>query len=156
MRSRLMNLRSLFVVIHALLSISNIALVYADEEGGSAEAVVDASGDVQVEDNSEPAAETVESTPSSTEEEDTPAAAEEEEPAATDSAAVEEPASEEEKGSAFVSGVVSSAKDKATALVDKAKSVTPAQMKKVAAGALGIWGVAAGAGWVMNNLGQEE
>lgn len=155
MRSRLMNLRSLFVVILALLSISNIALVYADEEGGSAEAVVDASGDVQVEDNSEPAAETVESTPSSTEEEDTPAAAEEE-PAATDSAAVEEPASEEEKGSAFVSGVVSSAKDKATALVDKAKSVTPAQMKKVAAGALGIWGVAAGAGWVMNNLGQEE
>lgn len=150
-----MNLRSLFVVILALLSISNIALVYADEEGGSAEAVVDASGDVQVEDNSEPAAETVESTPSSTEEEDTPAAAEEE-PAATDSAAVEEPASEEEKGSAFVSGVVSSAKDKATALVDKAKSVTPAQMKKVAAGALGIWGVAAGAGWVMNNLGQEE
>ena len=150
-----MNLRSLFVVILALLSISNIALVYADEEGGSAEAVVDASGDVQVEDNSEPAAETVESTPSSTEEEDTPAAAEEE-PAATDSAAVEEPASEEEKGSAFVSGVVSSAKDKATALVDKAKSVTPAQMKKVVAGALGIWGVAAGAGWVMNNLGQEE
>ena len=157
MRSRLMNLRSLFVVILALLSISNIALVYADEEGGNAEAVVDASGDVQVEDNSEPTAETVESTPSSTEdkEEDTPAAAEEE-PAATDSAAVEEPASEEEKGSAFVSGVVSSAKDKATALVDKAKSVTPAQMKKVAAGALGIWGVAAGAGWVMNNLGQEE
>ena len=150
-----MNLRSLFVVILALLSISNIALVYADEEGGSAEAVVDASGDVQVEDNSEPTAETVESTPSSTEEEDTPAAAEEE-PAATDSTAVEEPASEEEKGSAFVSGVVSSAKDKATALVDKAKSVTPAQMKKVAAGALGIWGVAAGAGWVMNNLGQEE
>eukprot|EP00581_Thalassiosira_minuscula_P015538 CAMPEP_0183728832 /NCGR_PEP_ID=MMETSP0737-20130205/29012_1 /TAXON_ID=385413 /ORGANISM="Thalassiosira miniscula, Strain CCMP1093" /LENGTH=194 /DNA_ID=CAMNT_0025960863 /DNA_START=78 /DNA_END=662 /DNA_ORIENTATION=+ len=60
------------------------------------------------------------------------------------------------KGTAFVSDVSASAKSKAMAFVDKAKEVTPEQMKKVAAGALGIWGVAAGAGWVMNNLGGAE
>jgi len=39
-----------------------------------------------------------------------------------------------------------------TKLVDKTKEITPAQMKKVAAGALGVWGVAAGAGWAMNHF----
>jgi ABC-type Zn uptake system ZnuABC Zn-binding protein ZnuA len=45
-----------------------------------------------------------------------------------------------------------SAKDKITTLVDKTKEITPAQMKTVAAGALGVWGVAAGVGWAMNHF----
>jgi len=39
-----------------------------------------------------------------------------------------------------------------TKLVDKTKEITPAQMKKVAAGVLGVWGVASGAGWAMNQF----
>jgi len=59
----------------------------------------------------------------------------------------------EEVKDEFVGDVGASVKSKAMAYVDKAKEITPEQLKKVAAGALGIWGVAAGAGWVMNNLG---
>jgi len=163
----------LLLVTLALMSLSNVPLAYADEadavveeaagepEATEAEAVVDATGDVQVDD--EPAAE----------EEDDSAAAEAAaaaEAEAARQAAVEEAAAKaaaeasavvdevekEAKGSAFVSDVAASAKSKAMAFVDKAKSVTPEQMKKAAAGALGIWGVAAGAGWVMNNLGGAE
>ena len=50
----------------------------------------------------------------------------------------------------------SSAKAKAVAFVDKTKEISSEQMKKVAAGALGIWGVAAGAGWVMNHFNGDD
>lgn len=164
----------LFIVTLALLSLTSIPLVHADADaveessGGAAEAVVDATGDVQVE---EPESSTQdEDDGSAAAEAEAAAAAEEAEAAATaeaeavaaKAAAAAEAASavvdevEEKKGGAFVSDVAASAKSKATALVDKAKSVTPEQMKKVAAGAIGIWGVAAGAGWVMNNLGGAE
>jgi hypothetical protein len=56
----------------------------------------------------------------------------------------------------FVSGVTESAKEKAMGFFNKAKEISPEKVKKIAAGALGVWGVAAGAGWVMNNMGGEE
>lgn len=140
MKSRF-NLRLLILVVLALLSISNVALVHADE--GSAEAVVDATGDVQVD---EP--ESVD-TPSDDVDDSAAEAATEEEVEET-AAVVDEV--EEDNSISFVT----SAKSKATALVDKAKEITPSQMKKAAAGALGIWGVAAGAGWVMNQMGSED
>ena len=140
MRS-IFNLRFLLVVILALLSVSN--LVYADdaESSESAEAVVDATGDVQVE---EP--ESVEPPPDTDDNSAAEAAAAarqaEVEAAAAKAAAeaaavVDEVEESKEKGTAFVSDVAASAKSKATALVDKAKEVTPEQMKKVAAGAIG-------------------
>ena len=159
-QARRFSLGFLLLVTLALLSLSNIALVYADEEG-TAEAVVDATGDVQVD---EP------ETPTTEEEEDDSAAeaaaaaeatARQAEAEAAAAKAAEEAAAvvdEVEKGSktAFVSDVAAAAKSKAMGIVDKAKEITPEQMKKVAAGAIGIWGVAAGAGWVMNNLGGAE
>jgi hypothetical protein len=42
------------------------------------------------------------------------------------------------------------------AFFGKAKEISPEKVKKIAAGALGVWGVAAGAGWVMNNMGGED
>jgi len=166
----------LLLVTLALMSLSNVPLAYADEadavveeaagepEATEAEAVVDATGDVQVDD--EPAAE--EEDDSAAAEAAAAAAAAEAEAArqaaveeaaakaAAEASAVVDEVEKEAKGSAFVSDVAASAKSKAMAFVDKAKSVTPEQMKKAAAGALGIWGVAAGAGWVMNNLGGAE
>ena len=123
----------LLIVTLALCSLSNIPLTCADDAvdeasgGASAEAVVDAAGDVEVE---EPSAE------------DDAAA----EPEATKEEAAPEPVEEEvaetvEKAQSILSGAVDSAKSKATALVDKVKSITPQQTKKVAAGAIGIWGV---------------
>lgn len=162
----------LLLVTLALLGLSNIPLVYADDDAvaeeaapvETAEAVVDATGDVQVdepepevEDNS--AAEAAAAAQAAAEAE--AAAAQAVAEAAAEKAAEAASAVVDEvdtkKGTAFVTGVVDSAKDKAVSFVDKAKAVTPEQMKKAAAGALGIWGVAAGAGWVMNNLaGAEE
>jgi hypothetical protein len=83
------------------------------------------------------------------------AAAEPEAAAAASEAGVVEEAGKE-KGTSFVGGVLSSAKTKAVAFVDRTKEISPDQMKKVAAGALGIWGVAAGAGWVMNHFGGSD
>lgn len=57
---------------------------------------------------------------------------------------------------AFVSKFTNSAKSKAVNIVDRAKDVTPEEMKKVAAGVLGLWGAAAGIGWAMNNLGGND
>ena len=138
MKSRF-NLRLLILVVLALLSISNVALVHADE--GSAEAVVD----VQVD---EP--ESVDTPSDDVDDSATEAVTEEEEPPV-----VEETTAVVDEVDSSIS-FITSAKSKATALVDKAKEITPAQMKKAAAGALGIWGVAAGAGWVMNQMGSED
>ena len=145
MKSRF-NLRLLILVVLALLSISNVALVHADDEG-SAEAVVDATGDVQVD---EP--ESVDMPSDDVDDSAAEAATEEEEPPVVEETAAVVDEVEEDSSISFVT----SAKSKATALVDKAKEITPAQMKKAAAGALGIWGVAAGAGWVMNQMGSED
>ncbi|KAL7470296.1 hypothetical protein ACHAXS_012947 [Conticribra weissflogii] len=59
-------------------------------------------------------------------------------------------------GTAFVESVAESAKSKAISFFGKAKEITPEKMKKVAAGALGVWGVAAGVGWIMNTFGGDE
>jgi flagellar biosynthesis/type III secretory pathway protein FliH len=142
MRS-IFNLRFLLVVILALLSVSN--LVYADdaESSESAEAVVDATGDVQVEEpeSVEPPSDTDDNSAAEAEAEAAARQAEVEaaaaKAAAEAAAVVEEVEETKEKGTAFVSDVAASAKSKATALVDKAKEVTPEQMKKVAAGAIG-------------------
>ena len=142
MRS-IFNLRFLLVVILALLSVSN--LVYADdaESSESAEAVVDATGDVQVEEpeSVEPPSDTDDNSAAEAEAAAAAARQAEVEAAAAKAAAeaaavVEEVEETKEKGTAFVSDVAASAKSKATALVDKAKEVTPEQMKKVAAGAM--------------------
>lgn len=141
MRS-IFNLRFLLVVILALLSVSN--LVYADdaESSESAEAVVDATGDVQVEEpeSVEPPSDTDDNSAAEAEAEAAARQAEVEaaaaKAAAEAAAVVEEVEETKEKGTAFVSDVAASAKSKATALVDKAKEVTPEQMKKVAAGAM--------------------
>ena len=140
----------LLLVTLALCSLSNVPLACADDAmdeasgGDAAEAVVDATGDVEVE---EPSAEGDDAAaePKATEEE-----------AAAPEPVEEEVAETVEKAQSILSGAVDSAKSKATALVDKVKSITPQQTKKVAAGAIGIWGVAAAAGWVMNNLGGSE
>jgi len=173
-----------FLLTIALLSLSNVPLVFADEaveesSGGGAEAVVDATGDVQVDEPEPPqededdgaaaaaAAEAAAAAANAKAEAEAKAAAEAEgariakeaeEMAAAAAAAAAEVVEEEEKtqSTAFVGDVAASAKSKAMSFVDKAKEITPAQMKKVAAGALGVWGVAAGAGWVMNNLGGAE
>ena len=152
----------LLLVTLALLGLSNIPLVYADDDAvaeeaapvETAEAVVDATGDVQV-DEPEPEVEDNSAAEAEAAAAQAVAEAAAEKAAEAASAVVDEV--DTKKGSAFVTGVVDSAKDKAVSFVDKAKAVTPEQMKKAAAGALGIWGVAAGAGWVMNNLaGAEE
>lgn len=152
----------LLLVTLALLGLSNIPLVYADDDAvaeeaapvETAEAVVDATGDVQV-DEPEPEVEDNSAAEAEAAAAQAVAEAAAEKAAEADSAVVDEV--DTKKGTAFVTGVVDSAKDKAVSFVDKAKAVTPEQMKKAAAGALGIWGVAAGAGWVMNNLaGAEE
>lgn len=80
-----------------------------------------------------------------------------EEAAAAEAAAAAALAEEEKKSStAFVSNVAELTKNKVASVIGKAKDITPETMKKVAAGALGVWGVAAGAGWVMNNLGGDD
>jgi hypothetical protein len=86
-----------------------------------------------------------------------PQAAEEAAAAEAAAAAAAALAEEEKKSStAFVSNVAELTKNKVASVIGKAKDITPETMKKVAAGALGVWGVAAGAGWVMNNLGGDD
>jgi maltodextrin utilization protein YvdJ len=150
----------LLIVAISLSALSSIPVAYADAEVDAvdestaiddvvAEAVVDSAGDVVVDvqetpDDDNSAATEAEAAPVVTDEEP---AAEEATPVVDDEVAVSESTTP-----AFVSNV----RAKVVAIADKAKEVTPEQMKKVALGALGIWGVAAGAGWVMNNLGGSE
>lgn len=154
----------LLLVTLALLGLSNVPLVYADDadvveassEGeGSAEAVVDATGDVQVDEPEPPKEEEDDgaAAAAAAEAEAAAARAAEAEAAAAKAAAEASAVADETEKSG---DVASSTKSKAMAFVDKAKAVTPEQMKKFAAGAIGVWGVAAGAGWVMNNLGGAE
>lgn len=138
-------------VVHADTDV-DVDVVVADESAeGVVEAVVDSTGDIQVE------------VTKSLEEDDDSAVVE----AVAENAAEEASQSDEESASAEAVVVdeigtvkstefVSNVRAKAVAFADKAKEITPEQMKKVALGALGIWGVAAGAGWVMNNLGGAE
>jgi len=166
----------LFVTL-VLCSISDVPLVCADAVDEfsvetETEAVIDATGDVQVEEP-EPTKEDEDNSAASAEATEQEAAAEaaarQVEAAAaaakaTAEAAAAKAAAEasavaddvEEVKDEFVGDVTASAQSQAISFVDKVKEVSPAQMKKVAAGALGIWGVAAGAGWVMNNLGGAE
>ncbi|KAL3758475.1 hypothetical protein ACHAWU_004318 [Discostella pseudostelligera] len=150
----------LLIVALSLSALSSIPVAYADAEVDAvdestaadevvAEAVVDSAGDVVVD-----VAETPEDDDSAEAEAEAAPAVTEEEPAAEEAAPVvdDEVAVSESSTPAFVSNV----RAKVVAIADKAKEVTPEQMKKVALGALGIWGVAAGAGWVMNNLGGSE
>ena len=141
----------LLILALSLSSSSSIPVAYADVDvvgestDGVGEAVVDSAGDIHVDVPEIPD----EDDSVETEAEDSPVAAEEESTEAD--VAVDDEVSESSTP-AFVSNV----RAKAVALADKAKEITPDQMKKVALGALGIWGVAAGAGWVMNNLGGTE
>mmetsp|Transcript_20186 Transcript_20186/g.32722 ORF Transcript_20186/g.32722 Transcript_20186/m.32722 type:complete len:176 (-) Transcript_20186:307-834(-) len=160
----------LLLVSLAILGLSNIPLVHADaveDSSEETEAVVDATGDVHVEEpetpkedegdsdaTAETAAQEAAAEAAARQAEAAAAAAKAEEEAAAEAAAAAAAAEVvEEVKDGFVGDVGASVKSKAMAYVDKAKEVTPEQLKKVAAGALGIWGVAAGAGWVMNNLG---
>lgn len=143
----------LLIATLSLSTLSNVPLAHADVDvvdesaDGVAEAVVDSAGDVHV-DVSEILDEAVGAV---VEDEVVPESAEEESTAAEDAVVVENDVSESSTP-AFVSNV----RAKAVAFADKAKEITPEQMKKVALGTLGIWGVAAGAGWVMNNLGGSD
>lgn len=123
-------------------------------EEKAAEAVVDASGDVQMDEPDD------DDDGHSMAEDISAAAAAVEAEAAELLAAAEAKAAEFAEEAAAVANEVKkegvafmkSAKDKITTLVDKTKEISPAQMKKVAAGALGVWGVAAGVGWAMNHF----
>ena len=153
----------LFVTLALISSFTYIPTVSADvdaerHEEKAAEAVVDASGDVQMD---EPDDDDDDDDDGHSMAEDIAAAA-----AAVEAEAAELLAAAEAKAAEFAEeaaavanevkkeGVafMKSAKDKITTLVDKTKEITPAQMKKVAAGALGVWGVAAGVGWAMNHF----
>jgi len=161
----------LLLVTIAILSVSNIPLAQAEEV---AEAVVDATGDVEVQAEEEPAEAggPVEEEPvvvdEPAEEEEEPVAVDEpvEEESGEDEAAAEEAAAEEEEAEEeaavveeetnVVSEVTETAKSKISEIVGQIKDISPQQKKKIAAGALGVWGVAAGAGWVLNNLGGSD
>lgn len=157
----------LLLVTLALLGLSNLPLGYADaveESSGGAEADVDA-GDVQMEEPEPPKEDEDDSAAAEAAAQEAAAEATARQAVAEAEAAAAKAAAEasavvdeveEAKGGAFVSDVAASARSKAMSFVNKAKEVTPEQMKKAAAGVLGIWGVAAGAGWVMNNLGGAE
>ena len=120
----------LLLVTLALLGLSNIPLVYADDDAvaeeaapvETAEAVVDATGDVQV-DEPEPEVEDNSAAEAEAAAAQAVAEAAAEKAAEADSAVVDEV--DTKKGTAFVTGVVDSAKDKAVSFVDKAKAVTP-------------------------------
>eukprot|EP00573_Skeletonema_grethae_P011012 CAMPEP_0201696692 /NCGR_PEP_ID=MMETSP0578-20130828/8283_1 /ASSEMBLY_ACC=CAM_ASM_000663 /TAXON_ID=267565 /ORGANISM="Skeletonema grethea, Strain CCMP 1804" /LENGTH=184 /DNA_ID=CAMNT_0048182721 /DNA_START=41 /DNA_END=595 /DNA_ORIENTATION=- len=167
------------LVTIAILSVSNVPLAHAEEV---AEAVVDATGDVEVQAEEDP----VEAGGPVEEEEpvavDEPVE-EEEVPVVVDEAVVEEETNivdevtdaakakiseivedivedieeaVEEAKKNIVSEVTDTAKSKISEIVTQIKDASPQQKKKIAAGALGVWGAAAGAGWVLNNLGGSD
>lgn len=143
----------LLLVTLASLGIFNVPLAYADAVEKSTEqteAVVDTTGDVQVEEPESPKEATADVAAEAVAQEAAGAAAAEAAAAKTAEVA------DEEAQDGFVEDVSAAGKSKAMSFIDKAKEVTPEKLKKVAAGAIGIWGVAAGAGWVMNNLGGAE
>ena len=143
----------LLLVTIAIMSVSNIPLAHAEEV---AEAVVDAAGDVEVAEE-EPA-----DFDGPVDEDPVPVAEdepveEEPEPVVDDEPVEEEvEAVAEEEETNIVSEVTESAKSKISEIVGQIKDISPQQKKKIAAGALGVWGVAAGAGWVLNNLGGSD
>mmetsp|Transcript_23330 Transcript_23330/g.34604 ORF Transcript_23330/g.34604 Transcript_23330/m.34604 type:complete len:172 (+) Transcript_23330:82-597(+) len=156
----------LLLVTIAILSVSNIPLAQAEEV---AEAAVDATGDVEVQTEEVPAEADgpVEEEPvvvdEPVEEEEEPVAVDEpveeesgEDEAAAEEAAEEEEAAVEEEETNVVREVTETAKSKISEIVGQIKDISPQQKKKIAAGALGVWGVAAGAGWVLNNLGGSD
>mmetsp|Transcript_5477 Transcript_5477/g.9266 ORF Transcript_5477/g.9266 Transcript_5477/m.9266 type:complete len:168 (-) Transcript_5477:262-765(-) len=152
----------LLLVTIAIMSASNIPLAHAEEV---AEAVVDAaSGDVEVtEEETADFDGPVDNDPvpvvdEPEEEQHEPVVDDEpvEEDSGEDEAAEEEAAAAEEEETNIVSEVTESAKSKVSEIVGQIKDISPQQKKKIAAGALGVWGVAAGAGWVLNNLGGSD
>eukprot|EP00986_Skeletonema_menzelii_P012749 scaffold7197_cov88-Skeletonema_menzelii.AAC.12 len=152
----------LLLVTIAIMSASNIPLAHAEEV---AEAVVDAaSGDVEVtEEETADFDGPVDNDPvpvvdEPEEEQHEPVVDDEpvEEDSGEDEAAEEEAAAAEEEETNIVSEVTESAKSKISEIVGQIKDISPQQKKKIAAGALGVWGVAAGAGWVLNNLGGSD
>ena len=157
----------LLLVTIAIMSASNIPLAHAEEV---AEAVVDAaSGDVEVtEEETADFDGPVDNDPvpvvdEPEEEQHEPVVDDEpveedsgEDEAAEEEAAEEEAAAAEEEETNIVSEVTESAKSKISEIVRQIKDISPQQKKKIAAGALGVWGVAAGAGWVLNNLGGSD
>eukprot|EP00984_Skeletonema_dohrnii_P007917 scaffold2914_cov96-Skeletonema_dohrnii-CCMP3373.AAC.4 len=157
----------LLLVTIAILSVSNIPLAQAEEV---AEAAVDATGDVEVQTEEVPAEADGPVTEEETvvvdepaEEEEEPVAVDEpveeesgEDEAAAEEAAEEEEAAVEEEETNVVREVTETAKSKISEIVGQIKDISPQQKKKIAAGALGVWGVAAGAGWVLNNLGGSD
>jgi hypothetical protein len=156
----------LFVTFAFISSLTYIPTVSADvdaerHEEKAAEAVVDASGDVQkIMDEPDGVDDDDDDDGHSMAEDIAAAAAAVEAEASELLAAAEAKAAEFAEEAAAVAKEVKkegvafmkSTKDKITTLVDKTKEITPAQMKKVAAGALGVWGVAAGVGWAMNHF----
>ncbi|KAL7480327.1 hypothetical protein ACHAW6_006021 [Cyclotella cf. meneghiniana] len=167
----------LLLVAIAVLSTSSLPAAYAQESDvASSEAEVDASGEIHVveettEDDGSAAAEAEAEAAEAAaeaariaEEARAKAAAEAEaaaaklkaEAEAAAAALAEEAAKAAAETKAFATGVTESAKEKAMAFFGKAKDISPEKVKKIAAGALGVWGIAAGAGWVMNNLGGDD
>ena len=131
----------ILLVTIAILSFSSTPFARAED---ASEAVVEATGDVDVHTDQEPAA-----ADETTEEESGEA-----DVVADSEAAAEEVEVEEETN--IVSEVTESAKSKLTEIVEKVKEISPQQKKKIAAGAIGLWGIAAGVGWVLNNLGGSD
>lgn len=134
----------LLLVTIAMLSFSSIPLVRAQDESVE-EAVAD--GPVEAEDDAAPVSD--EATEIEVEEEEDAAL---EGDAEDDSGAAEAEATEE--GSSV--NLLQSQQSKISEIIEKVKEISPQQKKKLAAGAIGIWGVAAGAGWVLNNLGGSD
>jgi len=169
----------LLLVTIAVLSTSSLPAANAQESDvASSEAEVDASGEIHVveettEDDGSAAAEAEAAEAAAeaariAEEARANAAAEAEAAAAAAAAKIkaeaeaaaaavaEEATKATSETTAFATGVTESAKEKAMAFFGKAKDISPEKVKKIAAGALGVWGIAAGAGWVMNNLGGDD
>ena len=142
--SRRYFLGMLLLVTIAMLSFSSIPLVRAQDESVE-EAVAD--GPVEAEDDAAPVSD--EATEIEVEEEEDAAL---ESDAEDDSGAAEADATEE--GSSV--NLLQSQQSKISEIIEKVKEISPQQKKKLAAGAIGIWGVAAGAGWVLNNLGGSD
>ena len=141
--SRRYFLGMLLLVTIAMLSFSSIPLVRAQDESVE-EAVAD--GPVEAEDAA-PISDDATEIEVEEEEDDTPT--ESEGDAEDDSGAAEADATEG-------LNLIQSQQSKISEIIEKVKEISPQQKKKLAAGAIGIWGVAAGAGWVLNNLGGSD
>ena len=147
-QSRRYFLGMLLLVTIAILSFSSIPLARAEEE--SVEAAVDGA-----EEPEDVAAVPDEAVEIDAEEEEAEEQEEEQNDvveadlAEPDDAAVEEETAE-------VDSFLKSQQAKISGIIEKVKEISPQQKKKIAAGAIGIWGVAAGAGWVLNNLGGSD